>query len=119
MEADRQILAAAVRNLLHNAFTFTRPRTAVTLQAAASAERVLIEIEDIEDEGGGLAGGGPDDLFRQPEQRRADRTGLGLAFSRWGVEANHGRIHARSLPERGCIFTVDLPRLPVPDLVIS
>jgi len=116
IEADRQILAAAVGNLLHNAFTFTRPRTAVTLQAAASAERVLIEIED---EGGGLAGGSPDDLFRQLEQRRGDRTGLGLAFSRWGVEANRGRIHARSVPERGCIFTVDLPRLPVPDLVIS
>ena len=47
IEADRQILAAAVGNLLHNAFTFTRPRTAVTLQAAASAERVLKLIEDL------------------------------------------------------------------------
>ena len=37
-----------------------------------------------------------------------------LAFSRWGVEANHGRIYARSLPTHGCIFMVDLPRLFVP-----
>jgi signal transduction histidine kinase len=36
--------------------------------------------------------------------------GLGLAFSRWAVEANHGRIYAQNLPNRGCIFTVDLPR---------
>jgi hypothetical protein len=26
--------------------------------------------------------------------------GLGLAFSRRGVDANNGRIHARNLPER-------------------
>jgi hypothetical protein len=26
--------------------------------------------------------------------------GLGLAFSRWAVEANHGRIYARNLPDR-------------------
>ena len=24
---------------------------------------------------------------------------------------NDGRIYARSLPDRGCVFTVDLPRL--------
>ena len=41
-----------------------------------------------------------------------DRTGLGLglAFSRWGAEANNGRIYTRNLPGRGCIFTLDLPR---------
>jgi signal transduction histidine kinase len=40
--------------------------------------------------------------------------GLGLAFSRWGVEANNGRVYARNLPDKGCVFTLDLPRLPVP-----
>ena len=110
IKADRQVLAAVVANLLHNAFKFTRPLTAVTLRAGASAERVLIEVED---ECGGLPGGNADALFRPFEQRGADRTGLGLglAFSRWGVEANNGRIYARNLPERGCIFTIDLPRL--------
>jgi signal transduction histidine kinase len=44
IEADRQILAAVVGNLLQNAFKFTRPRTTVTLRVGASAERVLIEI---------------------------------------------------------------------------
>jgi len=55
------------------------------------------------------------ELFRSFEQRSGDRTGLGLglAFSRWGVEANNGRIYARSLPGRGCVFTIDMPRLPV------
>ena len=113
IEADRQVLAAVVGNLLQNAFKFTRPRTTVTLRVGASAERVLIEIQD---ECGGLPGGKVNELFRPFEQRSADRTGLGLglAFSRWGVEANNGRIYARNVPSRGCVFTVDLPRLPVP-----
>jgi signal transduction histidine kinase len=113
IEADRQVLAAVVGNLLQNAFKFTRPRTTVTLRVRASADRVLIEIQD---ECGGLPSGNVNELFRSFEQRSADRTGmgLGLAFSRWAAEANDGRIYARSLPDRGCIFTVDLPRVLVP-----
>ncbi len=109
VNVDRQILGAVLGNLLQNAFKFTRPHTLVTLRVLASEERVLIEVED---DCGGLPSGSPDELFRPFEQRGADRSGLGLglAFSRWGVEANHGRIYARNVPERGCIFTVDLPR---------
>jgi signal transduction histidine kinase len=109
IEGDRQLLAAVVGNLLQNAFKFTRPRTTVTLRVRASAQRVLI---DIEDECGGLPCGNAEDLFRPFEQRSADRTGLGigLAFSRWGAEANNGRITTRNLPDRGCVFSVDLPR---------
>jgi signal transduction histidine kinase len=112
IQADRQVLASVVENLLQNAFKFTKPRTTVTLRVGASAERVLIEVQD---ECGGLPGGNVSDLFRSFEQRGDDRTGLGLglAFSRWGVEANDGRIYARNVPEKGCVFTVDLPRLPV------
>ena len=117
IEADRQILEAVVRNLLQNAFKFTRPRSTVTLRVGASAERVLIEVED---ECGGLSSGNINELFRPFEQRSADRTGLGLglAFSRLGVEANGGRLYARNLPDRGCVFTVDVPRLPVPAVAL-
>lgn len=112
VNADRQILAAVVGNLLQNAFKFTRPRSGA-LRVGVNAERVLIEVQD---ECGGLQQRDADDLFKPFEQRSADRTGLGLglAFSRWGIEANNGRIHARSLPNVGCIFTIDLPRWHVP-----
>ena len=115
IEADRQVLAAVVGNLLQNAFKFTRPQTTVTLRVGASPERVLIEIQD---ECGGLPRGNASELFRPFEQRSVNRTGLGLglAFSRWGVEANNGRIYARNLPDRGCVFTIDLPRLPILDI---
>jgi signal transduction histidine kinase len=113
VQGDRQILAAALMNLLQNAFKFTRSRTTVALRVRANADRVLFEVQD---ECGGLPGGNVDELFRPFEQRSADRTGLGLglAFSKWGVEANGGRIYARDLPGVGCVFTVDLPRSPVP-----
>jgi len=112
VDADRSVLAASVTNLLQNAFKFTRPGTAVTLRSSASSGRVLIEVED---ECGGLPGDDSDALFRPFEQRGADRTGLGLglAISRWGAEANNGRISVRSLPGHGCIFTIDLPRVEV------
>ena len=116
IDADPQVLAAVVRNLLQNAFKFTCPHTNVTLRVSAGDERVVIEIED---ECGGLPAGDVEDLFRPFIHRGGDRTGLGigLAYSRWGVEANHGRLSAKSLPGRGCIFTIELPRVALPTTV--
>jgi signal transduction histidine kinase len=116
IEADRQVLGAVVMNVLQNSFKFTRPHTTVVLRVRADSHRVLIEVED---ECGGLPDGAADDLFRTYEQRGTDRTGigLGLAFCRWAVEANGGRIYATNLPGIGCIFTIDLPRTSVHSLV--
>ena len=113
IEADRQVLGAVMGNLLQNAFKFTRAGTSVTLRVGGSDQRVLIEVHD---ECGGLPGGDVNELFRPFEQRGVDRTGLGLglAFSRWAIEENHGRIYARSVPGKGCVFTIDLPRLLLP-----
>ena len=112
VEGDRQVLMAVVMNLLQNAFKFTRAGTTVVLSVGGSAERVLIEIQD---ECGGLPSGNVNELFLPFEQRGVDRTGmgLGLAFSRWAIEANNGRIYARNLPDRGCVFGIDLPRIPM------
>jgi signal transduction histidine kinase len=109
VDADRPVLASVVTNLLQNAFKFTRPGSRVTLRAHATADRVLIAVED---ECGGLPDGKMDDLFLPFEQRSADRTGLGLglAMCRWGAEVNGGHISVRNLPHQGCVFTVDLPR---------
>lgn len=114
IEADRHVLAVVLENLLQNACRFTRPRSTVTLAVAASVDRVRIEVQD---ECDGLPATHINDLFRPFERRSDDRVGmgLGLAFSRWGVEANHGRISARNLPHGGCAFTIDLPRVPSGD----
>jgi signal transduction histidine kinase len=110
VEVDRQLLAAAVTNLLQNAFKFTRPNGHVSLRTSSTESRVLIEIED---ECGGLPPGKVDELFRPFEQRSANRTGLGLglSISRKSVQAIGGAIRVRDIPGFGCAFVVDLPRL--------
>jgi signal transduction histidine kinase len=111
IDGDRQLLAAALGNLLQNAFKFTRRNGAVRIRTHATADRVLI---DIEDECGGLPPGKVDALFRPYNQRGTDRSGLGLglSISRRSVRLNGGELRARDVPNVGCVFTIDLPRSP-------
>jgi signal transduction histidine kinase len=111
VDADRQILAGALGNLLQNAFKFTRPHGRISLKTYPVADRVLIEVED---ECGGLTSEKIERMFQPFEQCSAKRTGLGLglAISRRGVEANGGELRVRNLPGVGCVFTVDLPQSP-------
>lgn len=119
IEADRQILGAAISNLLHNAFKFTRERGSVTLTATATSDRVLFEIED---ECGGLPPGKAGDLFHAYEQRGTDRSGVGLGLSIClkAARALGGELRVRDVPGHGCVFTLDLPRkLPPPLTVVE
>ena len=108
IDADRAMIFSAVTNLLQNAFKFTRKDGQVSLRAHKAAGRVAIEIED---ECGGLPPGKTEEMFQPFVQRSADRTGvgLGLSISRRGVDANGGTLRVRSLPGKGCIFTIELP----------
>jgi signal transduction histidine kinase len=109
IDVDRDLLLAAVGNLLHNAFKFTHPHSEVSLNAYALADRILI---DVQDHCGGLPPGFAEDMFRPFTQAAEDRSGLGLGLSiaRRSVEANNGILSARNLPGTGCVFTIDLPR---------
>jgi signal transduction histidine kinase len=112
VDVDRQILAAAVANLLHNAFKFTQPGTTVRLRAdiASMPGRVLIEVED---QCGGLPGN-VESLLLPFTQQGTDRSGLGLGLSicAKAAKAMGGEVRVRDLPGKGCVFTIDLPRQP-------
>jgi signal transduction histidine kinase len=109
VQGDRLILAAAVTNLLQNAFKFSRPQGQVLLTTSAMTDRVLFEIQD---ECGGLPPGKAEDLFRPFTQCAANREGLGLGLSivQRGIEAHGGVVRVRDLPGRGCVFAIELPR---------
>ena len=113
LHVDRQLLAAAVGNLVQNAIKHSRTGGLVLLRTdtVTQPERVRIEVED---SCGGLPPGFIDTLFQAFHQHGADRTGLGLGLviARQGVEANGGVLRVRDLPGKGCIFTVDLPKAP-------
>jgi signal transduction histidine kinase len=109
IEGDRQILTAAMANLLQNAFKFTSKGGSVSLTTRLTRTRVLFEVED---ECGGLPPGKAEELFVPYSQRSDDRSGigLGLSFTLRAARASGGDVHVCDLPRKGCIFTLDLPR---------
>jgi signal transduction histidine kinase len=108
VEADAQVLAGAISNLLQNAFKFTRKGGRVWLRTSTVDERAWIEVED---ECGGLPAGRVEEIFEPFQQRAKNRVGLGLGLyvSRKGVEASGGSLRVRDIPGAGCVFTIDLP----------
>ena len=114
VDADRDLLASAVGNLLQNAFKFTHRQTEVTLNAYAAADRILI---DVEDHCGGLPPDEAEKMFLPFTQGRPDKTGLGLglSISRRSVEVIEGILSVRDKPGSGCVFTIDLPRHKLPE----
>jgi len=107
IDANPQLLASAVTNLLQNAFKFSRPGGRVVLRARSEGGRVIVEVED---ECGGTSES--NDSFRAFADRRGmDRSGLalGLSIARQAVQAHGGDIQVSNLPGKGCIFAIDLP----------
>jgi signal transduction histidine kinase len=109
VEGDRDLLLAALANLLHNAFKFTHPHTEVTLNTYALGDRILI---DVKDNCGGLPLGNAEKMFTPFSQRGEDKTGLGLGLSiaRQSVIADGGVLSVANTPGTGCTFTISLPR---------
>jgi signal transduction histidine kinase len=111
--ADRELLLAALMNVLQNAFKFTHSHTEVTLNVYELGEHVLIEVKD---HCGGLPPGSAEDMFSPFTQRGSDRSGLGLGLSiaRQSIEADFGTLSVRDVPGTGCVFTISLPSHPSP-----
>ncbi len=109
MCGDRQMLLAALGNLLQNAFKFTHDQTVVTLKASASERHVTIEVFD---HCGGLPKGNTHAMFTPFRQRSGDKSGLGLGLSiaRQSVEADSGTLSVRDVPGVGCVFSIRMPR---------
>lgn len=109
LDANRELMLAALANLLSNAFKFTLPHTEVTLTAYAQGERILIEVKDC---CGGLPQGNAERMFIPFTQRSSDQTGvgLGLSIARQSVIADGGTLTVQNLPGEGCVFTINLPR---------
>jgi signal transduction histidine kinase len=109
VEADLQILAPIVVQLVLNALKHTDATGRVTLRSSATAARVEIKVED---QCGGLPPGGAAALFKPlaADGREVGGLGLGLGLSQRGIEAIGGSIVVLDVPGKGCVFTIDLPR---------
>jgi len=108
VDADPQLLASAVMNLLQNAFKHTPAGGTVVLRAQARGQRLVVEIED---ECGGIPESTGDLFHPFGDRRGSDRSGLGLGLSiaRKVVRAHKGDILVRNMPGKGCVFAIDVP----------
>ncbi len=108
VDADPQLLASAVMNLLTNAFKYTHAGGRVVLRTLYENGRVRFEVED---ECGGIPDGSEDPFRAFSPRRQKDRSGLGLGLSiaRKAVRMHGGDINVRNLPGKGCVFVLEMP----------
>ncbi len=108
---DRQYFTSAVSNLVQNGLKYTPNWGHIHLRARGLEDRFVVEVED---ECGGLPVSVANTLF-VPFVRGTARipgTGLGLSIIARATHKLGGNVHARNLPGKGCIFTIELPRVP-------
>ncbi|HET7544710.1 MAG TPA: HAMP domain-containing sensor histidine kinase [Polyangiaceae bacterium] len=109
ISGDEMLLSSAISNLLQNAIKFSHSSSVVRLRARATADRVLISVED---QCGGLNQEDPEELFEPYVKRRegsAKGTGLGLTISRRAVRSMGGELNVADRPGLGCVFTASFP----------
>ena len=108
VEGDHDLLVTVLKSLLQNAVKVTRPRGSVSVKAhAISKARAVVEIEARCD---AIAADVIETLFTPFAQVASDASSLGLVHARQVIDAHGGTIEVKNLlPERGCVFVVEIP----------
>ncbi|HIQ16978.1 MAG TPA: PAS domain-containing hybrid sensor histidine kinase/response regulator [Novosphingobium capsulatum] len=114
--SDPRLLTRILRNLVSNSFKFTQ-RGTILVAARPRGDRIRIEIWDT---GRGIPEGMQRQIFwefTQAGPASSDRTvnglGLGLAIVERLARLMRHEIGVRSVVDRGSVFWIDLPRLPL------
>jgi two-component system OmpR family sensor kinase len=108
LDADRELLLLAVRNVVANALTYSRDE--VQIRGRQSAGNLVIEVLDT---GRGI----PDDdlehvteeLYRGGNVHDMPGSGLGLSIVQRIIERHHGRLELMSRPDQGTIVSLIIP----------
>ena len=112
VDADREGLALALRNLIDNAAKFSRHQPAPRIEVASRVDhgRCILSVRD---NGTGFEMKYHDLIFQIFHRlHRAEDyggTGIGLAIVRKAMERMGGRVWAESEPGAGAVFYLDLP----------
>lgn len=112
VRGDRGAMDVVIGNLLNNAIKFTPEGGGIRIAVEEHGDEVWLRVRD---SGIGIPGDKLDLIFNrfyqvEPHLRRShEGLGLGLAVARDLLEAQYGRIWARSNPGKGSEFFVALP----------
>ena len=123
IRVDATLLEQVLFNLLDNAARHTPAGTVVQVRAQSKAggiappgeitppEEIIVSVVD---SGPGIPEEEIEQLFAKFHRVSAEGTpsgiGLGLAICARGAKAIGGVLHVRDLPQKGCVFAVELPR---------
>ncbi len=115
LAVDRHRIKEMLLNIVTNAIKYTPPGGNIALSLEQDEEAVTISVRDT---GIGIAAGDLPHIFERFWRADAARSrtgerpgvGLGLAITKWIVEAHGGSISVQSRPGRGSVFTVRLPK---------
>jgi signal transduction histidine kinase len=107
IEGDVFALGRVYRNLILNAIQATAPGGLISVGSEASADRVLVRIEDT---GCGIPPDRLSAIFEDFVTTKRRGLGLGLAISRKIVEQLGGEITVTSEVGKGTTFVLDFPR---------
>ena len=112
VEGDEKRLKQLLVNLLENAIKYTPAGGSARLSIATQDTSALLEVSDT---GRGIPAESLPHIFERfyrqtdPRDSRVTGFGLGLAISKWIVDAHRGSIEAESAEGKGSRFTVRLP----------
>ncbi len=112
IEGDQKRLKQLLVNLMDNAIKYTPAGGSARLSLSVKNSSAVIEVSD---SGRGIPGSSLPHIFERfyrqtdPRDSRVSGFGLGLAISKWIVDAHGGSIEADSTEGRGSTFTVHLP----------
>src|SRR5262249_39024665 len=99
-------------NLLDNAIKYTRSGGRVRLVLTTDTESAVIKVTDT---GRGIPASALPHIFERfyrqtdPRDTRVTGFGLGLAISKWIVDAHEGTIAVESTEGKGSTFMIKLP----------
>ncbi|MGI8787890.1 MAG: ATP-binding protein, partial [Pyrinomonadaceae bacterium] len=115
INADAELLARAVTNIVANAIKYSPDKTTITIETDSDNEALKIIVRD---EGFGISVEQLPRIFekfyRVPQKRAGAETigtGLGLALAQEITELHGGRITVKSELQKGSIFTIYLPHM--------
>lgn len=105
IEADPDLLAKAIHNLLKNALESNDYSGKIFVRTYTADSKWFLEVED---QGQGIALGMEEKIFEPFFTTRSKGSGLGLAFVSYVMDAHGGKVRGYNKDEGGAVFRLEL-----------
>jgi K+-sensing histidine kinase KdpD len=110
-QIDKNLFLRVIDNLIYNGIKHSVRGGVITIESAVVEDKVIVVVSD---EGEGLEGFNPEDLFDKYKQMKLRQegkykgVGLGLYFCRLAIDSMGGHIWAEKNPQGGASFKISL-----------